>query len=154
MMSFQVSLLKEDPPIVLLYIEGDVTPPDMVAHIDEIERVLREHQLMETFNYAIVDVRHVTMTFADVLKGAMTHRVARRGSSGDPMSQSIFIGNQTNIRVLRDLFVHQHASALMPIFETYEEAYAFIQELDEYQGHAQERANNKKLDQDHSSPSV
>jgi hypothetical protein len=149
-MPFQVSLIREEPPIILLYIEGDVTPPDMVAHIDEIERVLRLHDLMETFNYAIVDVRNVSMTFADVLKGAATHRVARRGSSGDPMSQSIFIGNQTNIRVLRDLFVHQHATGLMPIFETYEEAYAFIEEIDETQGHAQERARRQKDDTSHS----
>ena len=129
-MSFKVSLMLKDPPVILIYAEGTATPAEIELMIEAIQGVLREHDLMETFNYTIVDARNATMALADIMRLAASERDHRRGAIGDTLSQMIFVGSHTMLRVTRDLYLQSNTASPIPIFATYEEALAFIHEMD------------------------
>ncbi len=137
-MAFQVSLMLKDPPVVLIVVEGTSTPAEIDLIVDSVERVLQEHDLMTTFNYTIVDARKATMALGDVMK-ITSERDPRRGAIGDPLSRTIFVGTHTMLRITRDMYMHSNTASPIPIFESYEEALAFIREMDAADGHAEAR---------------
>lgn len=125
-MAYTVTLLQDQPPILLLDIEGVVRPPDMASHLDSIEALLVAQGLMETPIYLIVEVLGVDMSFSDVLKGAKVHATPRRGSSGDPLTTAMFVGTQPMIALLRDLFVNQNGKVMIPLFHERAAALEYI----------------------------
>ncbi|MFZ4828074.1 MAG: hypothetical protein ACOYLB_12045 [Phototrophicaceae bacterium] len=125
-MGYEVSLIQHTPPIVLLEIEGMVKAPDMVAHLDSIEACLQEHGLLSTMIYLMVDVQQADMSFSDVIRGAQTHAIARRGSSNDPLTIAMFVGTKPMIVLLGDLFRAVNPNVQLPLFHTREQALDFV----------------------------
>lgn len=125
-MGYQVSLLQEKPPTVLLDIEGIVTASDMLAHLESIEACLQEHGLMSTQIYLMVDVHKADMSFGEVIRGAQTHATPRRGSSNDPLTIPMFVGTKPMIVLLGELFRSINASLQIPLFHTREQALEFV----------------------------
>jgi hypothetical protein len=128
-MSFEVSVLAKSPPTMLLDIIGSVTPADMIKHVDSLEAEISHQRWMQTSIYLIVDVQQADMTFIDALKGAGTHADARRGTSADPLTHGMFVGNTPMIRLLREIMHKQtDGNALVQIFDTREDALSYIAE--------------------------
>lgn len=125
-MGHEVALIQETPPILLLDIEGIVTAPDMLAHLESIEACLQEHGLMSTQIYLMVDVQKADMSFGEVIRGAQTHATARRGSSNDPLTIPMFVGTKPMIVLLAELFKSVNASVQIPLFHTREQALEFV----------------------------
>lgn len=126
-MPFDLSLHSKEPPILVLNLKGDITSAEMIEHLDAIEATLNEANIGDdVLIYLMVDARGVVMSFIEALKGSSTHSAGRRGSSQDPNTYGMFIIDNRDIHLLRDLFRKANPNADIPMFTDRESAIDFI----------------------------
>lgn len=125
-MPFELKVESKEPAIFVLDLSGEITSQEMLDHLDAIDGKLKEENLYEDLLYLVVDARGVVMSFIEALKGSTTHQSKQRGSSQDPKTYGMFVVDNRDIDMLRDLFRKANPNADIPMFSTTEKAVAYI----------------------------
>lgn len=128
-MPFDLTMHSKEPLILILDLKGTITSAEMVEHLDAIEAKLAEEGVGgEEKLYLMVDARGVVMSFIDALKGSDTHSSGRRGSSRDPNTYGMFVIDNRDVNLLRDLFRKANPNAEIPMFPNQETAIEYIRQ--------------------------
>ena len=119
----------EGEPIVIATLTDKVTAEDLVELYDQTLRFLDEET---PYLYRISDVRHATSTFPEMSKISTEAREKMGAVSDSRIHKLVIVGSNQWSEMYREAVQRWSYNQFdVPVFETVDEALAFVRTLDE-----------------------
>jgi hypothetical protein len=110
-------------PIIVAKLSGVITPELIVPFFEECTRLA---ETIEGRVYRISDVSQVQISYSDLMQ-VLASSIGTPGSSLDPRFYVLMVGPHAWLQLYTDS-LKQHGSAFVPIFDSLDDALAYVRE--------------------------